>query len=403
MVESIKNHGILDDTVSNVCKIRKMLILTSGGDAPGMNAVVRSVISSANSKGIEVFCVIDGYNGFIKGGSAFEKMSPNKVSNLMEKGGTAIYTPRKADGFLSVEGRNKAYDNCIKNGIDAVVVIGGDGTFRGANDFTVEHPDIPIIGIPATIDGDITATDYTIGFDTAVNTVIECICALKDTNESHARCSVIEVMGRGAGYIALNAAIASGAIGAYIPEKKTEFDRVALVNKIVERKKQKVRNFTVVVSEGVNTKQPDNQRTVEKLNRKFKGTLSVALKNEADVFFDELSESLKKVLECRFVRPAHIIRGGSPTAKDRVTAAKMGDMAVELLCNGVKNKVICERNAALTTCSFDFAITVDEMYKKGKNSGLDKLSEAEKEVAIALVEQRKAEIDKLYNTFLNLA
>ena len=223
---------------------RKIGILTSGGDAPGMNAAIRAVTRAALSNGVEVMGIFRGYSGLIDGD--IRPLAVRDVSNIINRGGTMLYSDRCPE-FKTPEGIQKAIDTCHRLGIEGIVAIGGDGTFRGATDLTMHG--IPCIGIPGTIDNDISSTDETIGFDTALNTVMEMVDRLRDTCESHARCNVVEVMGRNAGDIALRGAIATGATAAIIPE--IPFDKEALFAKIRRSKKLGKRNFLVIVSEGM--------------------------------------------------------------------------------------------------------------------------------------------------------
>ena len=260
---------------------------------------------------------------------------------------------------------------CRKNEIDAVVAIGGDGTFRGATELT--RLGIPTIGIPGTIDNDITATDYTVGYDTAMNTVLSLIDDLRDTCESHSRCNVVEVMGRDCGCIALNSGIASGAVAIAIPE--VPFDIDAAIEKIKSVKASGKRGMIVVVSEGVKT--PDGQPLGEFLTKKI----------EADTG-----------IETRFARFAHIVRGGSPTLRDRLTATLMGGTAVDLLLEGKSNLVICEIDGKIQPIDINFALIVDRMYKNKLEEGdLEGFTAEQLDEMKAICEKRKAEIDYLYS------
>ena len=227
-----------------MAKFRKIGILSSGGDAPGMNAVIRAVARKAIDEGVEVVGILGGYSGLIKNRTI--PLSPRAVSNIISRGGTILYSDRCPE-FKTEEGMQRAIETCRVNGIEAIVAIGGDGTFRGATDLT--NHGIPTIGIPATIDTDITATDYTIGFDSAMNTTMTMIDCLRDTCESHARCNVVEVMGRDCGQLALNTALASGAVAAVIPE--IPFDEKELLERIAKLHGTGKRSFLVIVSEGV--------------------------------------------------------------------------------------------------------------------------------------------------------
>ena len=284
---------------------KSIAVLTSGGDAPGMNAAIRAVVRAAISFGMNVYGVRRGYNGLLNGD--FEEMNLRSVSDTMQHGGTFLYTARSPE-FNTAEGVNKAADVCRAKGIDGVVVIGGDGSFRGARDLS--EAGIPCVGIPGTIDNDISCTEYTIGFDTALNTAMQMIDRIRDTTESHDRCSVVEVMGRRCGDIALNVGIATGAIAILVPEAEYDLkcdvlDRIALAQKTGKR------HFIVVVAEGVG------------------GTHEIAMKIQEGTG-----------IETRETILGHVQRGGSPTLRDRVVASRMGHHAVKLLHDGLSNKIV---------------------------------------------------------------
>ena len=285
--------------------MRSIGVLTSGGDAPGMNAAVRSVVRCALAEGFKVYGIYDGYNGLING--KIEEMTVNSVSNIINRGGTAIYTARCLE-FKDQEGIMKGKETCEKLGIEGLVVIGGDGSFRGAADLS--SAGINCVGIPGTIDNDITCTDYTIGYDTAMNTVVELIDKLRDTCNSHARCSVVEVMGRRCGDLALNAGIAGGATAIVVPEIPFDFEKDILA-KVVDAKNRGKHNFVVVVAEGIG------------------GSNEIAKKIEEATG-----------IETRAAILAHIQRGGAPSAKDRIVASRMGQYAVNLLKQGIGNRVV---------------------------------------------------------------
>ena len=344
-------------------KFRKIGVLTSGGDAPGMNAAVRAVARTALSHGVEVMAIYRGYSGLISGD--IKKFEVRDVSNIINKGGTALYSDRCLE-FKTAEGMQKAVDTCKRLEIDGIVAIGGDGTFRGATDLTAHG--IPCIGIPGTIDNDITSTDYTIGFDTAMNTVVDIIDKLRDTCESHARCNVVEVMGRGAGDIALNTAIASGASAVVIPE--FPHDDEAICNKIKKARALGKRNFIVVVSEGVGSE--------------YAPALAKKIDDETGV-------------ETKFARLAHIVRGGNPTLRDRVTASKMGVAAVEELLRGNSNLVICERDGKIMSTDINYALVLDRMYKGTlKDGDLAPFSDADRARMEADIKRRKDRMLELY-------
>ena len=352
---------------------KKIGVLTSGGDAPGMNAVVRAVTRAANAAGVETVGIYEGYQGLMDGNLV--NLTANDVSNVMSKGGTMLYTARAGE-FKEESGMQKALKTCKEQHIDGIIAIGGDGTFRGATDLSSHG--IPTIGLTGTIDNDITATDYTVGFDTAMNTVVECVDRLRDTCESHARCSVIEVMGRHAGYIALQAGIATGAIGIVIGE--VPFDEEAMLKRISESKDSGRRSFVVLVAEGVQDA-------------------------EGNPFGEGLTKRIEAAtgVESRFVRLAHIVRGGSPTLRDRLAASLMGEAAVKLLLEGKSNLVVCERNAKIVTFEINFALTLDKMYKnKLKPGDLDRFSATEIREMEALAELRRREMLDMYNAALGL-
>ncbi len=344
-------------------EFRKIGVLTSGGDAPGMNAAIRAVVRAAISSGVEVMGIFKGYSGLIKGD--IKPLAIRDVSNIINKGGTFLYSDRCPE-FKTEAGMQKAIETCRAFGIDGIVAIGGDGTFRGATDLTAHG--IPCVGIPGTIDNDISSTDVTIGFDTAMNTVIELIDKLRDTCESHARCNVVEVMGRGAGDIALNTAIASGATAVVIPE--VPFDEEAVFEKIRMSRRLGKRNFIVIVSEGVGS---DYAPAIAKKIQEHTG------------------------VETKFARFAHIVRGGSPTLRDRVLATSMGAYAVDKLLAGESNIVICERNGRIIANDINYALILDRMYKGKLGHGdLDEFDEATVERMKLECEERRAELAMLY-------
>ncbi len=278
-------------------KITKIGVLTSGGDSPGMNAAVRAVVRTGNYHGMEVYGIMRGYSGMVDGD--IQRLENRSVANIIQRGGTILKTSRSKE-FFTAAGRKKAYANLKKHGIQGLVIIGGDGSFRGAQIFSNEF-DIPCIGLPGTIDKDIAGTDFTIGFDTAVNTAVEAIDKIRDTADAHDRLFIIEVMGRDAGYIALHSGISTGAEHILIPEKKTNIQD--LVTAFKEKEKRKKLVNIVVVAEGDG----------------FGGA-------------NELAKMLHKEipkLDLRVCILGHIQRGGSPSCFDRVIASRMGYHAVE--------------------------------------------------------------------------
>ena len=309
--------------------MKSIAVLTSGGDAPGMNAAVRAVTRLALAKGLRVIGIMRGYSGLID--RDIVELEPRSVGNIINRGGTMLYSARCPE-MLTPEGFAQAVTSCREIGIDGIVAIGGDGTFRGAK--KLSENGIPCICLPGTIDNDVASTDHTIGFDTAMNTVIDLIDNLRDTCESHARCSVIEVMGRGSGDIALNTGIGSGATGIAIPE--IPFDEDALIEKIKRSRMLGKRNFLVIVSEA--------------FGAEFGDRLTHRIERETGV-------------ESRFARLGHIVRGGSPSLHDRVLASQMGALAVEELLKGHSNLVICERRNKIVSRDIRYALTLDAMYK----------------------------------------
>ncbi|RPA68362.1 6-phosphofructokinase [Cyclobacteriaceae bacterium YHN15] len=286
--------------------MKKIAVFTSGGDAPGMNACIRAVVRTAIFKGLEVYGISYGYDGMIQGN--IKKMQSHSVSNIIQRGGTILKSARSED-FMTKEGRKKAYEQLIQYGIEGIVAIGGDGTFRGAKVFFEEYG-IPTIGCPGTIDNDIYGTDYTIGFDTAVNTALEAIDKIRDTAAAHDRIFFIEVMGRDSGYIALECGIGGGAEFVMIPETETDLKRIVKSLKNLRKTKS---SSIIVVAEG------DEEGTADIIMNKVKEKV-----NDPDKEF-------------KVTTLGHIQRGGNPTARDRVLASRCGMSAVEGLINGESN------------------------------------------------------------------
>ena len=285
--------------------MKSIAVLTSGGDAPGMNPAVRAVVRTACQRGIKVYGVDRGYTGLITGD--IHEMNLRSVSDIITRGGTILYSARCPE-FKTEEGLQKAVAICKKFGIDGMVIIGGDGSFRGARDLSLRG--IPCIGLPGTIDNDISCTDYTIGYDTCLNTIVQMVDRIRDTSESHDRCTVVEVMGRGAGYLALEAGIAVGATSIIVPEVEYDIER-DVIARIREFQKTGKKHFIVIVAEGVG------------------GTAEIAKKIEAETG-----------VESRATILGHVQRGGSPTARDRIMASQMGSRAVDLLTQGIGNRVV---------------------------------------------------------------
>ncbi|MGN1420889.1 MAG: 6-phosphofructokinase [Eubacterium sp.] len=286
--------------------MKTIAVLTSGGDAPGMNAAVRAVVRTACENGIKVYGVIRGYNGLINGD--FIEMNLRTVSDIINRGGTILYSARSVE-FATEEGMRKAIRTCQEWGIEGVVVIGGDGSFRGARDLSERG--IPCVGIPGTIDNDIACCDYTIGYDTCLNTIMEMVDRLRDTAESHDRCTVVEVMGRRAGYLALNAGIACGATSILIPE--VDFDiQKHIIERMEKTQRTGKKHFIIIVAEGTGI-------DVEELSKEIQAKTGV---------------------ESRSIVLGHVQRGGCPTVKDRVMATRMGNYAVKLLMDNIGNRVV---------------------------------------------------------------
>ena len=279
-------------------------VLTSGGDAPGMNAAVRAVVRTAVANGMTVKGIMRGYNGIIE--DDIVDLDARSVSDIIGRGGTMLYTAR-SPRFREEEGILKGVETCKKHGIEGVVVIGGDGSFRGARDLSLHG--IPCVGIPGTIDNDISCTDYTIGFDTAMNTAMEMVDKIRDTSQSHDRCSIVEVMGRNAGHLALQCGIAVGAAAIVVPEVPITMDEI--VEKIRRMKKSGKRHFVIVVAEGVGK--------VDQMAKDIEAATGIVTR--ANVL-------------------GHVQRGGNPTVRDRVVATQLGYAAVQLLREGKGNRVV---------------------------------------------------------------
>ena len=287
-------------------------VLTSGGDAPGMNAAIRAVVRAGCENGFRVMGIRRGYNGLMYGD--MYEMNLRSVSNIINRGGTILYSARSPE-FKTEEGMQKAIDVCKQMDMQGVVVIGGDGSFRGARDLSLRG--VPCVGIPGTIDNDIACSDYTIGYDTAMNTVMENVDRLRDTSESHDRCSVVEVMGRRAGYIALNSGIACGATTILIPEVEFDFEK-DVIDRMRRTQKTGKRHFIIIVAEGIGGVNEMAKRIQEETGVESRATIL-----------------------------GHVQRGGSPTVRDRVVGSTMGCKAVELLKQGIGNRVIALKNSEL--------------------------------------------------------
>lgn len=310
-------------------QIKTVGVLTSGGDAPGMNAAIRAVVRTGIYYGFKVFGIKKGYVGLINGDMT--EMSLRSVSDIIHRGGTILQTARCPE-FNTEEGLAKAMKMSKVFGLDAIVVIGGDGSFRGARDLSKKG--MKVIGIPGTIDNDIGSTDYTIGYDTVLNTVQDAIDKIRDTAYSHERCSVLEVMGRHAGYIALNVGIAGGAEVVLLPEQSVNINS-DVIKPIIEGRNRGKKHYVVIIAEGVG------------------GAIEIA---------KEIQE--KTGIEARATILGHIQRGGSPTACDRVTASIMGAKAIEALKKGSLNRIICMKNSSIIDIDIDEALetkkTIDQ-------------------------------------------
>lgn len=311
-------------------KVHRIGVLTSGGDAPGMNAAVRAVVRSAIYRGIDVVGIRRGWNGLING-DVFH-MTTADVAHIINRGGTILNTARSEE-FLTKEGRAKAYNTCKLLGLSGIVAIGGDGTFAGCLALSSEYP-ISVVGIPGTIDNDIGCSHYCIGYDTAANTAIDCIDKIRDTMQAHERCSVIEVMGHRAGNLALYVGIATGATAVLVPEEPWDFEQ-DVAEKIRTARLAGRTHFMVVVAEGAKRKADGT------LDNEVVGNGSAGAQ-VADLIKQELG------LDPRVTVLGHIQRGGSPSARDRVTATRMGYFAVEALAAGKTNRVIVHQKGGIT-------------------------------------------------------
>ena len=289
-------------------EMKRIGVMTSGGDASGMNAAIRAVCRSGIAKGLEVFGINRGYEGLITGD--LFKMDLRSVSEILHRGGTMLYSARCPE-FKTSEGIERGVRTCKQFGLDGLVVIGGDGSFRGARELSLAG--IPCIGIPATIDNDIVCSDYTIGVDTALNTIIESVDKIRDTSHSHDRCSLVEVMGRHCGYLALHAGIATGATAIFVPERKLDFKK-DIVERMQFTRGIGKKHFIMLVAEGVN----------------YPGGITQMAKD-----IEDATGVVTKTTVLGYVQ-----RGGSPSAKDRIIATRMGVYAVHLIAKGIGNRVV---------------------------------------------------------------
>lgn len=316
--------------------IKTIGVLTSGGDAPGMNAAIRAVVRTGLAKGLKVKGILKGYNGLLN--EEIIDMDATSVSDTIDRGGTILYTARCLE-FIDPDYQNRGAEICRKYGIDGLVVIGGDGSFKGAQKLSALG--INTIGVPGTIDLDIACTDYTIGFDTAINTAMRAIDRIRDTSTSHERCSIIEVMGRNAGHIALWCGIANGAEDILLPSKY-DFNEERIINSIIENKKRGKKHHIIVNAEGIGHSAEMAMRIEEATGVETRATIL-----------------------------GHMQRGGSPTCKDRVYASMMGSYATELLCEGKSNRVVAYHGGEFVDFDIDEALAmtkdVDEhMYEVSK-------------------------------------
>ena len=309
--------------------VKRIGVLTSGGDAPGMNPCVRAIVRTALYHGIECYGIRRGWNGLITGDII--RMTEKNVSHIINRGGTILYTARSKE-FLSEEGQKKAVSTCKFLGLDSIIAIGGDGTFKGA--LALSKYGINVIGIPATIDNDIACTNYCIGFDTAANTAIECIDKLRDTMQSHERCSVVEVMGRNAGFLAMYVGLAVGATAVLVPEEPINFEK-DVIEKIRQARFNGFTHYMIVVAEGA-------------------GSAS------------DIAHKIKEAIDLdpRVTVLGHIQRGGVPTGRDRINATKMGFLAVEALMEGKNNRIICTKNGTFTDVDINEGLSMEKRIQR---------------------------------------
>lgn len=293
--------------------VKRIGVLTSGGDAPGMNAAIRAVVRACIYEDIECIGIRRGYNGLIN--QDIKKMEEGDVAHIINRGGTVLYSARSME-FMTPEGQQRAVDTCKLLGLQGIVGIGGDGTFRGLQ--ALSHYGINVVGIPGTIDNDIGCSEYTIGYDTAANTAVENIDKLRDTMQSHERCSIVEVMGHTAGHLALYVGLATGATAVLVPERPVDFQH-DVIEKIQNARIAGRTHYMIIVAEGAGSAQSYGEKLKEALN-----------------------------LDVRVTVLGHVQRGGTPSARDRVAATRMGDRAVELLASGKTNRIICVKNGKVS-------------------------------------------------------
>ncbi|MCC7466995.1 MAG: 6-phosphofructokinase [Saprospiraceae bacterium] len=314
--------------------IKRVAVFTSGGDAPGMNAAIRAIVRNAFNNDLHIYGIMRGYEGMIDGN--IKRLETTDVGNIIHRGGTVLKTAR-SQRFMTPEGRKQAYENLVDNDIDALIAIGGNGTFTGALKFGEEYPDIPIIGLPGTIDNDLYGTDFTIGFDTALNTAVHAVDKIRDTADSHNRLFFVEVMGRHSGFIALHTAIAGGAGGVLIPEEESSLDDLV---KLLKRGAKRAKLFSIViVAEG------NHMGTVYDIAHKVEEKID---------FYDDIKVTVI----------GHLQRGGSPSAFDRVLASILGFSAVEALLAGKSGVMVGIRNNNVEFTPFKDAISKSKTLNK---------------------------------------
>ena len=319
-------------------------VLTSGGDSPGMNAAIRAVVRTAHFHGVRTSGIMGGYDGLING--HFRELGPRDVSNIIQRGGTILKTAR-SQAFMTPEGRKKAYETMQKEHIVALIVIGGDGSLTGARIFAEEY-NVVCIGLPGTIDNDLYGTDYTIGYDTALNTIVECVDKIRDTATSHDRIFFVEVMGRDAGYLAQNSAIASGAEAAIIPEDRTDADQL---EQFISRGFRKTKNSSIViVTESPGNKNGGAMHYADRVKREYSG------------------------YDVRVSILGHLQRGGAPSANDRILASRLGEAAIQALMEDQHNIMVGIHNNEIVYVPFDQAIKNDKPIDKNLIRVLNELS-----------------------------
>lgn len=381
-------------------KVKRIAVMTSGGDCQAMNSVVRAVVLAARKYNIETVGIMDGFYGMTyRRPGDFRVLRAEDVENIISRGGTILNSAR-FDEFRQESVIKTAAKNMKEEGIEALVVAGGDGSFRGGLDL-LKYSNIPIIGIPSTIDNDITSTEYTLGFDTALRNTIEMADALRDTCNSHKHCNVIEVMGRNCGQIALMTAIAVGASGVAIPEAPEAFDVDRTIDRMIEARKRGKRSFLVVFAEGaVNTRLTDDEKKatldaaaesyladrisgrdlamiadenyISAFGEQFRTRLQRRSREEFSKYYAETGDIHFKdeYIETKFARFAHVARGGSPTVYDRVTASRMGELAVDLIAAKRGNRCICVHDGRITSMDMWDAINVDSVYRRYRKTGV---------------------------------